>query len=43
MIAYIDDFYLLMWGTIVSIPIILLMRPPRRPKPGDEEVHLAIE
>ncbi len=43
MVAYIDDFYLLMWGTLIAIPLVMFMRAPKRPKPGDEEVHLAIE
>ncbi len=30
MVAYIDDFKLMMWITIVSVPLLLLMRPPRR-------------
>ncbi len=42
MVAYIDDFYLLMWGTIVAIPLVFLMKPNQRNAPT-EELHLAIE
>ena len=42
MVAYIDDFYLLFWGTLVAMPIILLMKPPRK-RTGEEDMHLAIE
>ncbi|OHD04521.1 MDR family MFS transporter [Sphingopyxis sp. RIFCSPHIGHO2_12_FULL_65_19] len=31
MIAYIDDFWLMMWVTLASVPLVLLLRPP---KPG---------
>jgi DHA2 family multidrug resistance protein len=30
MIAYLDDFKLMLWITIIAIPMLLLMRPPRR-------------
>ncbi len=43
MVAYVDDFYLLFWGTLLAMPIILFMKPPRKPAPGDEDMHLAIE
>lgn len=43
MVSYIDDFYLLFWGTLAAMPIILLMRPPKKRAPGEEEMHLAIE
>lgn len=29
MIAYLDDFYIMMWGLIVFMPLILLMKPPK--------------
>ena len=38
MIAYIDDFYLMMWLSIASLPLVLLMRagkPGRPPAKGD--------
>jgi len=31
MIAYIDDFWAMMWVTLASVPLVLLLRPP---KPG---------
>jgi len=30
MVAYVDDFKLMLWITLLSIPMLLLMRPPRR-------------
>jgi DHA2 family multidrug resistance protein len=29
MIAYLDDFQMMMWGLIVFMPLILLMKPPK--------------
>ena len=29
MIAYLDDFHLMMWGLILFMPLILLMKPPK--------------
>ena len=31
MVAYIDDFWLMMWVTLAAVPLVLLLRPP---KPG---------
>jgi DHA2 family multidrug resistance protein len=31
MVAYVDDFRLLLWASIVCAPLILLLRQPRRP------------
>ena len=31
MVAYIDDFWVMMWVTLASVPLVLLLRPP---KPG---------
>lgn len=28
MVAYIDDFWLMMWITLASVPLVLLLRPP---------------
>ncbi len=28
MVAYIDDFWLMMWVTLASVPLVLLLRPP---------------
>jgi DHA2 family multidrug resistance protein len=33
MIAYLDDFQLLMWVTIAALPLILLLRKNQRPIP----------
>lgn len=37
MIAYINDFWVLMWASIISLPLVLIMRPA---KPGDEAVPI---
>lgn len=29
MIAYVDDFWLMMWVTLAAVPLVLLLRPPR--------------
>lgn len=34
MIAYIDDFWLMMWGAAAAMPFVLMIRPR---KPGKEE------
>lgn len=31
MVAYVDDFWLMMWITLASVPLVILLRPP---KPG---------
>ncbi len=33
MIAYIDDFYLMMWVSALALPLVLLMRAPKKVKP----------
>ena len=33
MVAYIDDFTLMMFVSLASISLVLLLRPPRRPAP----------
>jgi DHA2 family multidrug resistance protein len=40
MIAYIDDFMLMFWLTLASIPLILLLRRPGAPA-GDGGAHAA--
>jgi MFS transporter, DHA2 family, multidrug resistance protein len=37
-IAYIDDYRLLMWVMVLALPLVLLLRPPRRPAPIPDEV-----
>ncbi len=46
MIAYLDDFKLMLWISILSIPMLLLMRPPKRakgPKAEAADTHAAFE
>ncbi len=38
MVAYIDDFWAMMWVTLASVPLVLLLRPP---KPGAEAASAA--
>lgn len=38
MIGYLDDYYLMMIVTAVSLPLLLLLRRPQPPKPGDPPV-----
>ena len=33
MIAYLDDFKLMLWITLLAIPMLLVMRPPKRSQP----------
>ncbi len=40
-IAYLDDFWLMMWVTFAAIPLVLLLRPAKTPKPGESEMALA--
>jgi DHA2 family multidrug resistance protein len=39
MLAYIDDFWLMLFLTVAVIPLVLLIRPPRRRQPADPEVQ----
>jgi DHA2 family multidrug resistance protein len=34
MIAYIDDYWLMMWITLAALPLVLLLRKPKRPAGG---------
>ena len=46
MIAYIDDFRLMMWVTLLVLPMILLLRAPKRALPArsaDEAPHVALD
>jgi DHA2 family multidrug resistance protein len=40
-IAYIDDFWIMMWLTFASIPLVLLLRPAKPPKPGEPALAMA--
>ncbi|HEV8390072.1 MAG TPA: EmrB/QacA family drug resistance transporter, partial [Dongiaceae bacterium] len=42
MVAYLDDFKLLMWVTIAALPLILLLRKNQRPVPK-EAMEAAVE
>jgi DHA2 family multidrug resistance protein len=35
MIAYIDDFYLMMWMSFAALPLVFLMRKPAGPPPSE--------
>jgi len=37
MIAYIDDFWFMLFLTLLVIPLLLLIRPPRRPVTEDPQ------
>jgi DHA2 family multidrug resistance protein len=39
MIAYIDDFWLMLFLTVAVMPLILLIRPPEGPRPSDPDAH----
>ena len=47
MIAYIDDFWLMLFLTLAVMPLMLLIRPPARPigrrEPTQVEAHVAID
>ena len=36
-IAYLDDFWIMMWLTFAAIPLVLLLRPVKPPKPGEQQ------
>jgi DHA2 family multidrug resistance protein len=36
LIAYLNDFAILMWVTLAALPFVLLMRAAKRPPPGAE-------
>ena len=42
-IAYIDDFYLMMWVTLAAIPLVLLLRPAKKDEPGELHDAVAID
>ncbi len=43
MLAYIDDFWLMLILTLAVIPLLLLIRPPGGPKVSKLEAHAAID
>ncbi|MBK5264442.1 MAG: DHA2 family efflux MFS transporter permease subunit [Alphaproteobacteria bacterium] len=42
MVAYIDNFYIMMWVTIATVPLVLLLRNPKRDK-GDDHIPFVLE
>ena len=43
MIAYLDDFHFMMFATLAALPLLLLLRKPKR-KAGDDDLpHMAME
>ena len=40
-IAYLDDFWIMMWVTFAAIPLVLLLRPAKPPKPGETQMAMA--
>jgi DHA2 family multidrug resistance protein len=40
-IAYLDDFWIMMWLTFAAIPLVLLLRPARPAAPGEPQLAMA--
>jgi DHA2 family multidrug resistance protein len=40
-IAYIDDFWIMMWLTFAAIPLVLLLRPAKPVAPGEPQMAMA--
>jgi MFS transporter, DHA2 family, multidrug resistance protein len=43
MIAYIDDFWLMLFLTVAVTPLLLLIRPPGRTKVADADTHAVMD
>jgi DHA2 family multidrug resistance protein len=43
MIAYIDDFWLMLFLTVLVIPLLLLIRPPRRSSAAEVDAHAVMD
>ncbi|KAF0814038.1 Multidrug export protein EmrB [Andreprevotia sp. IGB-42] len=46
MIGYLDDFHVMMWVTLLAMPLLLLIRMPKRSaaqKPEEEMAHAVLE
>jgi len=43
MIAYIDDFWLMLYLTLAVTPLLLLIRPPRRQQTAEADTHAVME
>lgn len=42
-LAYLQDFRLMMWITLATLPMILLLRGPEKKADGGEKLHIAAE
>ena len=40
-IAYINDFWIMMWLTLAAIPLVLLLRPAKPPAKGEAQLAMA--
>jgi DHA2 family multidrug resistance protein len=40
-IAYLDDFWIMMWLTVAAIPLVLLLRPAKPPATGESKLAMA--
>jgi DHA2 family multidrug resistance protein len=40
-IAYLDDFWIMMWVTFAAIPLVLLLRPAKPPAKGEPQLAIA--
>ena len=40
-IAYLDDFWIMMWVTLAAVPLVLLLRPAKKPEPGERAMAMA--
>jgi DHA2 family multidrug resistance protein len=43
MIAYINDYWLMLFLTVAVIPLLLLLRPPKRQNAADVDAHVALD
>jgi DHA2 family multidrug resistance protein len=40
-VAYLNDFWIMMWLTTAAIPLVLLLRPARPALPGEPKLAMA--
>ena len=43
MIAYLDDFKLMMILTLCAVPLVFVLKRPAPPKAGEEAIHVAVD
>jgi MFS transporter, DHA2 family, multidrug resistance protein len=43
MIAYLDDFKLMMILTLAALPLVFVLKRPEAPKPGEDTPHVAMD